>query len=292
MRVEACQSLLESWGVKVRRISGNELLCLCPLHDDHRISFAANAEKEVWVCYTGCGGGHLSELAFRLKKSFDPNQFSAPRRNWEFATLDIDSNIVDLSGFVPLGDVQSGRDFIESRGIPVVVSEALGWLWSVDDGAAIYPVLSPSGEVCGYLSQRPGGKAISPGFSNKSWLYGFYETRTIPTPLVLVEGVMDAAKVYLSGYRTSAIMGSTVSSNQLRILSREPVIVFPDNDEAGYRWAGRYIKDLYTTCSELRCVVWPSSYAAGADPGSIDVSDIQRLLAAAIAADMELDIDL
>ena len=46
--------------------TGSEGKCRCPFHSDKAPSFGVNAEKGTWVCYAGCGGGGIKDLAERL----------------------------------------------------------------------------------------------------------------------------------------------------------------------------------------------------------------------------------
>jgi len=48
------------------RWSGDQGEGTCPLHDDHHASLSVNADKLVWCCHAGCGGGSLKELASRM----------------------------------------------------------------------------------------------------------------------------------------------------------------------------------------------------------------------------------
>jgi len=61
------QDVLAHYGIPVAQQMGDELRCLCPFHDDHTPSLDMNAEKGLWVCRAGCGGGPLETFIMRME---------------------------------------------------------------------------------------------------------------------------------------------------------------------------------------------------------------------------------
>jgi len=66
--------LIESYGTKLKpRPGGDELIGLCPIHDDHEPSLVVNRRKNVWNCLGACGKGgdviqwvmHAEKVGFR-----------------------------------------------------------------------------------------------------------------------------------------------------------------------------------------------------------------------------------
>ena len=45
---------------------GREWLALCPFHEDKSPSLSINVEKNVWICWTGCGGGSPVDFIMRI----------------------------------------------------------------------------------------------------------------------------------------------------------------------------------------------------------------------------------
>jgi putative DNA primase/helicase len=71
MRAERIEpERVRSWFNKVLphpvKWTGSEGKGRCPFHEDSTPSFSVNCEKGTWICYAGCGGGGLKELAERL----------------------------------------------------------------------------------------------------------------------------------------------------------------------------------------------------------------------------------
>lgn len=65
--------LLESLGVNIASISGDEIICHCPFTENHKNgdrnpSFSLNSTHMVYNCFT-CGGGNVVQLVRRLNNS-------------------------------------------------------------------------------------------------------------------------------------------------------------------------------------------------------------------------------
>lgn len=54
------------YGVKFRR-AGREYLCCCPIHHEKHPSMSVNAEKGLWHCHAGCGGGDAYGLVMKME---------------------------------------------------------------------------------------------------------------------------------------------------------------------------------------------------------------------------------
>jgi DNA primase len=64
-------ALVRSYGVELKG-QGDNLMGLCPLHDDHKPSLVVSPEKQLWNCLGACGaGGDVFEWVKR------PSQASA-----------------------------------------------------------------------------------------------------------------------------------------------------------------------------------------------------------------------
>ena len=62
--------LIESYGTKLKaRPGGEELIGLCPMHDDTSPSLVVNRRKNVWNCLGACGcGGDVIEWVVKAEK--------------------------------------------------------------------------------------------------------------------------------------------------------------------------------------------------------------------------------
>ena len=65
--------------VKYESIDGDEMRCLCPLHDDSDPSFSMNRKTGLWFCQTcGIGGNRNRLVMFMRQRSKQQRAASAP----------------------------------------------------------------------------------------------------------------------------------------------------------------------------------------------------------------------
>ena len=69
------KEILESLGVRISMISGEEILCHCPFTENHKNgdrnpSFSFNTKRLVYNCFS-CGGGNLTSLVKTLQRLSD-----------------------------------------------------------------------------------------------------------------------------------------------------------------------------------------------------------------------------
>lgn len=76
-------------------------------------------------------------------------------------------------------------------------------------------------------------------FPKENTVYGMDNLRHTGFPVVIVESVPSVLFLHSCGYASVATFGSSVNPAQLRVLRRfqKGVVLAPDNDEAGAKWA-------------------------------------------------------
>lgn len=139
------------------------------------------------------------------------------------------------------------------------------------------------------------GRAIDPtnkvriaayfGLSKKSLCY--MPVQHLGSPLVIVEGEIDALAVMQAGYSVIALGRGSCSANQLRVVSTlrvksSRVILAFDNDATGMRLtndAGRILREDFNLL-DVQTVRWPRNDIK-CDPASFDSSTLRRILSAA-----------
>ncbi|TWB87046.1 DNA primase catalytic core [Synechococcus sp. Ace-Pa] len=63
-------ALIESYGTKLKQRPGDELIGLCPIHDDKNPSLCVNRRKNEWVCLGACGcGGDVFKWVMHAEKT-------------------------------------------------------------------------------------------------------------------------------------------------------------------------------------------------------------------------------
>jgi DNA primase len=61
----AVEDLCRDYGIELRRTGPDNLMGLCPFHEDHDPSFGVTPSKNLWNCLAGCGGGDVIALVMR-----------------------------------------------------------------------------------------------------------------------------------------------------------------------------------------------------------------------------------
>ena len=65
------EDLCRDYGIELKAMGPENLMGLCPFHDDHNPSFGVTPAKNLWNCLAGCGGGDVIQLVMKYEaKSF------------------------------------------------------------------------------------------------------------------------------------------------------------------------------------------------------------------------------
>ena len=57
--------LCRDYGIQLKQIGPDNLMGLCPFHDDREPSFGVTPSKNLWNCLAGCGGGDTIQLVMK-----------------------------------------------------------------------------------------------------------------------------------------------------------------------------------------------------------------------------------
>jgi len=57
--------LCRDYGIELKQIGPDNLMGLCPFHDDREPSFGVTPSKNLWNCLAGCGGGDTIQLVMK-----------------------------------------------------------------------------------------------------------------------------------------------------------------------------------------------------------------------------------
>jgi len=247
-------------GLDITSESDNELIGLCPLHDDHRPSFAINTVTGAWTCYTGCGGGGLLTLVQRiLGCSYKTAQY------W----IDSESNVSTMpeSPILTVGEEKEvvgppeffyiegkTHHYMIERGFTPDTLRAWKVGWDLARQAVVIPVIW-EGDTVGLIYRHvppvPEGYPkyeYTPHMPKSLILFGWDHIDWLQdAPVILVEGPLDAMWMHQCGFRTAAaILGMSMSKAQAeRVNARSlRVTLCFDQDKAGHDAAKRGTKLL------------------------------------------------
>lgn len=255
---ESVYTILDKLGIVVESESGNELTCMCPLHDNFNSpAFSINVNTGAWICFSGrCNkSGGLKQLWDQLKPD-EPYPFTDRRlkefkaekeKNEFFEELE---SIYNPEVRVPLVDWTETLDkldkdadelqYLTDRGFTKGTLNQFEVCWSSKKKRIVIPVRDENYRVAGLIGRAPDDLTTpkylySKDFPKKGVLFNLHHAKAHKS-VILVEGSLDCARVVQAGYpNTCAVLGSSLSDEQARLIERYflSVIIFSDRDAAG-----------------------------------------------------------
>ncbi len=210
---------------------GKGYIARCPAHNDGRPSLkvdVAEDERVLLHCYAGCSAQSVVEsMGLALSDLFVPNVQSGPRLVTDIGRVTYDYQNADGSpSFQVIRD--PGKQFRQRR-----PDGNGGWLWNLD--------------------------GIEPP------LYHLPELNAEPTRwAALAEGEKDADRLRSLGLlATTAPRGAAYPWREsfTRALAGHPVVIFADNDQAGFKCAFERARTSTTPASRSRwwcCPICPT----------------------------------
>lgn len=230
----------------IRSVTGEEAMVLCIHHDDNSASMQINLDTGLWLCFScGAKGGP--------KQLFEDQgvRWQEPEEDLQYLM----KKLRDLRHNEPTHHV---RTFPESylsqfdvpidywkqqRGIGNLAQKAFQLGYNPMGNYATIPIRSQHGDLLGVI-KRPFDPHADHRyqypykFERKSNLFASWmvEKDQSIDRVVLTEGSLDAIKVWQAGIPAMAVYGSSVSTQQIRLLRRlgiNNVTLMFDDDAAG-----------------------------------------------------------
>lgn len=195
--------------------------------------------------YAEYTGEDLSSLVDEL----EDEAYLGPRTlpSWDATRIDRDIPLVALDAdlHLDLYDSAAGHPYLRKRGISDDTAEFLQLKYdprdSEGDARILFPVFGPGGEFYGFS-----GRAIRKdvrlkvrdyhGLPKAKCLLGAHLiTQERPDKVIVVEGLFDYANAWQNGYPAVAVMHSTFTEFQARIIRdfSLPTYLMYDDDKAG-----------------------------------------------------------
>lgn len=238
--------------------SDSNLMARCPLHDDADPSFSISRESGLWICFSGCGEGNLTQLVSAVL-GLDRDA----ARDWlagrgsvygsEEAVLKLlEASVEDPKAARPLFFYeQSGTyRYMLRRGFtPETLKK-----WGVGKDSRLRAVVipyRPTGEVLGLIyrfidPERDPPYDYTPGMPASQHLFGWEHLPARPDRVIVVEGPLDVMWLHQLGRPAVGLCGSAMSAVQAAALlgrTREVTLAL-DNDDAGRKGTRRALKLL------------------------------------------------
>ena len=291
------------------------MIC-CPFHDDSNPSLGVETRRGIFHCFSCGESGTIYKLLAKLDgvsvdeiRELYQEEWKAQRvieeiedQLFEQAFEDPSDSLPYLSrrykeesfnkAFPPLGTSDEGMSYMRMRGLTEETIEIFDLRWGLAGkyaGRVIIPVCDDVGKLLSYT-----GRAIDPNAQPKTrkpkgnkalyTLFGMYQQwlvndikRKWETPLILVEGEIDAMYLYQLGFPAVATMGTsalTVPQVDLIVDHATKVLLLFDGDDAGRKAAKSAMDKL-----EKYVPVHAAELPEGQDPNDLNPRDAWKACA-------------
>ena len=278
---------VESRGIQVIRDDGSELACYCPFHNNlDTPAFYINKRTGLWICFNpSCAKtGSLKDLmeffgdhgAIVRDYSIDEIEnnlivYDTPEKqdnSWEEVLSEI---------AVQLPEESYKLQYLIDRGFSIDTLQYFGVAYSEVKRRIVIPARDERHLVVGFI-----GRAVNPdvqpkylyskGFPRKGILFNLNNAKRYDSCIV-VEGSLDAMMIHQAGFpNVVASLGASVTKEHIAKLNKyfDRVIIFSDNDHAGYAMRDLLIEGLHS--KDLRLVIFNDPSLK--DPGDMSEQQI------------------
>lgn len=266
-------AFLSEMGVKGLISSGGNVRGCCPIHGENNPSFGVSIYKDghPWNCFS-CGNSGLTIRSLCAKVWSDVSKREIERR------IDAAGGAVVVEvdkGSVPeeKASLQWFRAFPFQESLRDISAETLraAELRRYEYGSVLVPYFTCGlgDEFVGvvlYNHAKDTDVKVMPLYKFKHRQHLFRPKMcTTDAPIILVEGVYDALKVYESGFtNVAAVGGATLTNNQQRevgYLSDKTIVVMPDKDAGGSALLNSVLEKFH------QHIVFVADKYDGSDPG-------------------------
>jgi len=256
--------ILALYGITLRQAGEDRLAGCCPIHHgDNQNAFQVNLLKNLFHCFTRCGGGSIFD--FVMKKE-NLSFYQAGLKIWKtfyntshHETPQHQTSTIKLQYHHPYL-CQRGIDEKMARYFRIGYSHA-----GLMKNRIAIPIIDRNNKLIAYCGRAIGShtspKYLFPRNFNKSkHLFNIQNILpSSPKPVFIVEGFFDCLHLLKLGFDAVALMGNSISQYQLEILKQldRAYILMLDGDEAGRKGmqkAKQLIKQENLVCKPVYLV--------------------------------------
>lgn len=267
------EKVLEDIGIS-GNVSGEELLTLCPLHNDHDPSLSINLRSGLVNCLGACGRGWtLFQFVKEVEKLGLSGGSIKKIKEYKFK--------FDRESFVNLPVAVDNKYLIESRGLSN--EDIISWDIRFGGASIVIPVYSKRKRLLGavYRMLIPG---FEPRYLNqvgKDQLFGIdHFVRGEDDTVIVVEGPMDCINMHKLGFsNTVATLGIQVTAEQIAKVKRlaNNVFILFDKDEnnAGQKTTLK-VAEFLLGINDIKIPDY--SFYLSKDPGMMKRGEVEGIL--------------
>jgi len=238
------ETVLEKYGyMDGLKRSGDKLYGACPIHGgDNPKAFNVSLDKNLWNCFTYCGGGSVIDLIMTIEMT-----------DFLDAILIGDSMLggqpdkkIEEYRIKPLNftlDLNPEHRYLGQRNLKSETIEMFGIGYcdtGIMSGRIAIPIHDTENNLvayCGRAVDKIEPKYLFPkGFQKNRVVYNLNRVRNSKSKeIAVVEGFFDVFSLWQAGIESVALMGSSMSYTQKHLLSNleQRLTLMFDGDEAG-----------------------------------------------------------
>jgi DNA primase len=297
------EAILGRYGVNWLRKNDDELRGRCPIHQgEGQSTFHVNLSKNAFQCFSCKAHGNVLDFVAAMEKC-SVREAALKLQEW-FAitsepTAPTKTKLADSGGGAreqetvgnkplnfQLKSVDSSHPYLAERGISKETAESFGVGFYSGKGSmtgrVVIPIHNEHGELVAYAGRSIDGSEprykVPAGFHKSLELFNLHRAIGETNPerhVVVVEGFFDCLMVSASGFPCVALMGSSLSEHQERLLLGQfkKLTLLLDGDAAGREAAAeiapRLIRKLH-----VRIVDVPE----GKQPDQLSSEELTALL--------------
>lgn len=220
-------------GLDVRNKTGDEVIVICPYHNDHHASAEFNVRTGLFHCFS-CG---VSSNAEKLAKRLGGTCLTKVSR-YTTATPDVN--------WRPLLDAPLALDHWYMRQRHVTNEQVIRHGIRVVHSGIVIPLLSKTGRVVGVMGRRFKGlpRYMVLGERPPLWPMPVVVHHPPLVKLAVVEGIFGVLAAERAGIPAVASMTCRANEDAVKWLRRGRVVVCYDGDRPGYIGAGKLLVDI------------------------------------------------
>jgi DNA primase len=275
MNKEDVLEKLNSYGLRVAYISGNQAYMECPFHTDRKPSLAVSLDGKGWYCFSCEDGGSL----WYLKSRLDRNDIVLPDKDVTLEEIEVKTIAhMTIEDYDKLPSAIRCNYLID-RGLTDRTIEH--WGIRKSELFVVIPIRDKKLEVKGLilraiLSTMSPRYQYTKGLDKNSNLFTDFGSLNRST-LIIVEGAFDCIMTWQNGFKNVvSLLGSSISDNQIDMIRdiSHNIFLLMDNDDPGkvstQKIAQRLVGDFDVYIPDY-------SIYASKDPGDMESAELKRV---------------
>ena len=296
MNADDLYELLQNAGVQRLRRSGSNLYGCCPFHDERTPSWGVSInEPHCHACFACNARGTLADLLIRVchfsesKARQYANIQSSDLRlpALSLGKLKRETETLEPHLLYPFRFTRRLTRYLKKRGIGPLLARKLGCVDNHNDDRLMFPWYY-NGELVGVTGRTLIDDSVKtlPYFGTKKGdCFYLPQGRISGDMFIIVEGEIDAIKIYNAGYRNvGAISFGQFTYTQAQLILNSnacSVVIATDDDETGRKLKDKIAqsfkgkKRLYGVDFERFRKRYPEDKL---DPGHLKLSEIRELI--------------